>query len=225
MSVLDYLKRLPESALSASSWLVWTALVFEFVIGLFTGQYTSSFIALGTFLLTLVPVVLAHRTDLYIPKGVTASMVLFIFATLFLGEIGNYYDRFWWWDTMLHGGSAIGFGLLGFVFIFMLFQGDRYAAPPWAVGFFAFCFAMSIGAIWEIFEFAMDHIFGLNMQKSGLVDTMWDLILDAIGGLIGASAGAIYMAREEGGLFGGVLREVITRNRRYFRKYRSSNDS
>lgn len=200
--------------------LVWLALTVEFVAGLFTGRYTSSFIALGTFGLTLLPLLFARRLHIYIPRSFMAGIVLFIFATLFLGEVGDFYNRYWWWDVVLHGGSALGFGLIGFVAIFMLFQGDRYAAPPWAMGLFAFCFAMAIGVIWEIFEYAMDQLFGLNMQKSGLQDTMWDLIVDAGGGLFGAVSGAIYVARDQGAPFASLFRDFITRNKRLFGKYR-----
>jgi hypothetical protein len=139
---------------------------------------------------------------------------------VFLGEVHNFYERFWWWDTMMHGGSAIGFGLIGFILVFMMFQGDRFAAPPLAVAFFAFCFALSIGTLWEVFEFAMDHFFGLNMQKSGLVDTMSDLIVDAVGALIGAGAGFGYLkGRAKGGL-SSLLDEFVRTNPRLFRRFR-----
>ncbi len=75
----------------------------------------------------------------------------------------------------------------------MLFEGDRFAAPPIAIAFLSFCVAMAIGGIWEIFEFSMDQFFGMNMQKSGLVDTMWDLIVDALGTLFAAVTGFLYL--------------------------------
>jgi hypothetical protein len=52
---------------------------------------------------------------------------------------------------------------------------------------------LSIGALWEIFEFLMDSLFGLNMQKSGLIDTMWDLIVDALGALVISILGYLYL--------------------------------
>ncbi|AJE46439.1 hypothetical protein [Celeribacter indicus] len=200
--------------------LVWVALIVELVASLVSGRYVSSFVALGTFGLTLLPMVFASRFHIYVPPSFMTAIVLFIFATIFLGEVGDFYERYWWWDVILHGGSAVGFGLIGFLAIFMLVQGDRYAAPPWGIGLFAFCFAMTIGALWEIFEYAMDQTFGMNMQKSGLQDTMWDLIVDAGGGLVGATCGTIYMARKTGAPFSGVLRDFIDRNERFFEKFR-----
>ena len=118
----------------------------------------------------------------------------------------------------MHGFSAIGFGLVGFIFAFALFEGDRYAAPAWAITFISICFAIAIGVVWEIFEYFMDQSFGLNMQKSGLHDTMWDLIADLIGGTIGAFSGYGYLkGREKGGL-PKLIAEFIRLNRSIFKK-------
>lgn len=60
-------------------------------------------------------------------------------------------------------------------------------------------FALGVGALWEIFEFTMDSLFGMNMQKpmlgdpSGLTDTMWDLIVDATGALVISVLGWRYL--------------------------------
>ena len=92
----------------------------------------------GILLLTSLPLVFFRRHEIYIPPVFEMLAIAFIFASLFLGEVRGYYIRFWWWDVMLHGGSAIGFGLIGFVLVFMMFQGDRFAAPSGAIAFFAF---------------------------------------------------------------------------------------
>ncbi len=143
----------------------------------------------------------------------------FVFGTLFLGEVYDFYERFWWWDIVLHGLSAMGFGIVGFLFAFYLFQGDKYAAPPWALALIAFCFALSIGTLWEVFEFAMDQLFGLNMQKSGLVDTMSDLIVDAVGALVGAGAGFLWLKGQETTI-SGLIEEFVATNQRLYRRVR-----
>ena len=103
----------------------------------------------------------------------------------------------------------------------MLFEGDRFKAPPVALAVLSFCFAVSIGAVWEIFEFSMDQFFGMNMQKSGLMDTMWDLIMDFIGALIGAGTGYAYLkGRAKGGLM-GLIDDFVRRNPRFFRRHRN----
>lgn len=199
---------------------IWLILLLAFVGGIAIGRLSLSFIAGITFLLTLVPVYFAQRMEVKLPLSFIAAIVVFIFATIFLGEAIDFYEKYWWWDIVLHGGSALGFGLIGFLFVFTLFEGDRYAAPPVVVAFMALNFAVTIGVLWEIFEFAMDQWFGLNMQKSGLVDTMGDLIVDVAGASLGAGAGYLYLSGRDVGGVHYFVDGFIKLNRRLFRKHR-----
>ncbi len=200
--------------------LVWAALLFIAADALIQWQLSLVFIALATLALSLAPVLVARWAQIHVPASFMLAVVLFVGGTLFLGEVYDFYGRFWWWDMLMHGGSAVGFGLIGFVLVFMMFQGDRFAAPHGAVAFFAFCFALAIGAMWEIFEFTMDHVFGFNMQKSGLVDTMTDLIIDTGGALLGAASGYGYLkGREHRGL-PRLIGDFVQRNPRFFRRFR-----
>ncbi len=200
--------------------IIWVLLALFALDAVMQGNWPLAFVALATLGLSLVPLYAARWADVVVPPSFIAAIVVFVGGTLFLGEVFDFYNRFWWWDMVMHAGSAIGFGLIGFVLVFMMFQGDRYAAPPLAVAFFAFCFALAIGGLWEIFEFGMDQIFGLNMQKSGLMDTMADLIMDFIGALIGAGAGYAYLkGRAKGGLM-GLIDDFVQRNPRLFKRHR-----
>lgn len=192
-------------------------LLAEALIAAWRGVLPAIFITLAALVLTLVPGLLASRIGLRLPPSFLAAIALFVLATLYLGEVYDFYDRFWWWDLVLHFGSAMGFGILGFLLIFMLFQGDRYAAPPWALGLLSFCAALAVGALWEIFEYAMDTLFGFNMMKSGLPDTMADLIVDAIGAALAALAGVVYLLGRAGRL-GAPFDVFIETNRARFRK-------
>ncbi|MBV2359230.1 hypothetical protein KUH32_05570 [Thalassococcus sp. CAU 1522] len=197
---------------------IWAFLTLELSVALVTGRWTTAFVAAATLGLSALPALFAARFDIRLPVSFFAAAVLFIFATIYLGEVGDFYERYWWWDIMLHGGSAMGFGLIGFLFVFMLFEGNRYAAPPIAVAFISFCFAVTIGAVWEIFEFGMDQLFGFNMQKSGLTDTMTDLIVNCAGAAVGAAAGYFYLkGRQLGGPI-AAIEEFVRLNRRLFRK-------
>lgn len=200
--------------------IIWAVLALLMLDALVQHNWPLAFVALATLMLSLAPVVVARWAEIVVPPSFIAAIVVFVGGTLFLGEVYDFYNRFWWWDLVMHSGSAVGFGLIGFVLVFMMFQGDRYAAPPIAVAFFAFCFALAIGALWEIFEFGMDQVFGLNMQKSGLMDTMWDLIMDFLGALIGAGAGYAYLkGRAKGGLM-GLIDDFVQRNPRFFSRHR-----
>jgi len=199
-------------------YLIWATLIVATFTAIFLGRWSMGFVAVATLFVSIAPTVLAERYHINLPWTFFTGIVMFIFATLFLGEAFDFYERYWWWDILLHASSAVGFGLVGFVFVFALFEGDRYAAPAWAISFIAMCFAIAFGVAWEIFEYTMDQFFGLNMQKSGPLDTMWDLIVDAVGGFVGAFSGFGYLkGREKGGLQ-QVIAEFVRLNRGFFSK-------
>ncbi len=192
-------------------------LAAEALAAAWNGVWPAAFVTLAALALTVLPGGLARRVGLRLPPSFLAAIALFVLATLYLGEVYDFYNRFWWWDLVLHFGFAMGFGILGFLLIFMLFQGDRYAAPPWALGVLSFCVALAVGALWEIFEYAMDTLFGFNMMKSGLPDTMGDLIVDAVGAMLAALAGVVYLLGRAGRL-GAPFDQFIQTNRARFRK-------
>lgn len=199
--------------------VIWAMLLSAALIALGLSRWSLAFVSFATLALSLLPPLLAARWSLRLPLPFLLFTTLFFFASIFLGEALDFYERLWWWDIVLHGFSALGFGLTGFLFVFMLFEGDRFAAPPSAIAFISFCVAMTVGATWEIFEYTMDLSFGLNMQKSGLDDTMGDLIVDAVGGLIASLTGYFYLRRNAAGLLGRGLGQFIQMNQRLFRKY------
>lgn len=192
-------------------------LALEAAVAAWRGVWPAVFVTLVALALTVLPGHLASRMGLRLPPSFLAAIALFVLATLYLGEVYDFYDRFWWWDLVLHFGSAMGFGILGFLLILMLFHGDRYAAPPWAVGALSFCLAMTVGVLWEIFEYAMDSLFGFNMMKSGLPDTMGDFIVNTLGAALAAGAGVIYLLGRAGRL-GAPFDLFIETNRARFRK-------
>lgn len=200
--------------------LLQIVLLGEAVAGLVFARWSLLVVALAALALIQLPHRFARWFGVVLPPSFLSALALFIFATIYLGEAYDFYHRYWWWDIVLHFGSAVSFGLFGFLFIFMMFEGDRYAAPPLAIAFLSFCFALSIGAVWEVFEFGMDQVFGLNMQKSGLVDTMTDLIVDMLGALLGALSGYLYLLGRSFGGGGRLIDEYIRMNRRLYAKFR-----
>ena len=201
--------------------VIWAALLIAGLIALGFTRWSLAFVSFATLGLSLLPPLLAARWSLKLPLPFLVATTLFFFATIFLGEAFDFYERLWWWDLALHGSSAVGFGLTGFLLVFMLFEGDRFATPPSAIAAITFCVAMSIGATWEIFEYTMDASFGLNMQKSGLDDTMGDLIVNGIGSLTASLTGYIYLTRDSEGWIGRRLSQFIKINRKFYQKYKA----
>jgi hypothetical protein len=197
-------------------YVIWAFLAGASVYGTLTGQFVGAFVALATLLLTLVPIYFSHLLGVRTPPLFVAAIALFLCATLFLGEVGGFYRMFWWWDIALHLWSAAGFAVMGAVLMLILVGSARLQAAPITIALFAFCFAVTIGALWEIFEFAMDQGFGMNMQKSGLFDTMGDLFVDCLGAAVGAAAGFGYLKGWRGGPLISGIRRFMIGNRHLF---------
>lgn len=186
--------RLPNIHKSLTLLLQATLLV-GVILSCFQGRWLAAAVTTAIIIVTLLPLVLGRRFDVLIPPEFELFTVVFVYASLFLGEVHGYYIRYWWWDAVLHTGSGFLLGVLGFLLVYVLNERQDVSLHmrPRFVALFAFMFAVGMGALWEIFEFAMDQLFGMNMQKSGLVDTMWDLIVDTIGALVVAVLGWMYM--------------------------------
>lgn len=191
---------------------------------LYEQQWLTAVVIAGAMLVTYLPSVFERKFDLSIPAEFELLLLLFIYASIFLGEVRDYYQRFWWWDVALHTISGLLLGLLGFLLVYVLnnSRNIEFHLKPRFVALFAFLFAVAMGALWEIFEFSMDQLFGANMQKpmlgdpSGLTDTMWDLIVDTLGAAIISCLGWWHMARRSESFIDVWIRKFIDRNPRLF---------
>jgi uncharacterized membrane protein YjdF len=112
-------------------------------------------------------------------------------------------------------------GFVGFLIVYILYTEKRIKTTPRFVMLFSFCFAVAIGALWEIVEFTIDSSLGWNMQKSGLVDTMWDLIVDAIGAFVVSLSGYFYLKRKNQlPFFERGLRRFMEKNPKLLRTWK-----
>lgn len=184
-------------------------LVIAGIVAALQGSWTVLFASSITLAVIFLPAALGRNVKLNLPVSFHFIVTLFIYVTLFLGEIGGFYERFWWFDVLLHMGSALVFGIVGFMILYTLYDTNRFVAQPFLIGLFSFAFAVAIGAVWEIFEFTMDSFFGFNMQKSGLVDTMWDLIVDSIGALIASTVGYYYIKEKGKGFLSRAIKRFV----------------
>jgi len=176
-------------------------------------QWLGAFSGIVVLLLTFAPAMIERQLRVPLPVEFTLITCLFLFASYGLGEARDFYARFWWWDLALHGLSALIIGLIGFLAIYVFYMTHRVRVAPLYVAIITFALAVSVGTIWEIFEFLMDWFAGLNMQKSGLVDTMTDLIINAFGALIAAAIGFFYVRNEDYLLGRRLIRSLVEKNR------------
>jgi hypothetical protein len=218
----------PDVATRVYRWIaILVAVVMTLDLGfvLYAGHWLTAFLIVTIMGVILAPTLLGDRLPVRIPAEFQALTLLFIFASLFLGEIRRYYDRFWWWDLALHASSSLLLGVLGFLLVYVLNESRRIEQHmrPHFVALFAFLFSLSVGTLWELFEFAMDEAFGLNMQKptpgdpSGLTDTMWDLLVDVVSALAISIYGWWYMVDPAQSFIERWIDKFIAGNPRLFR--------
>lgn len=202
-------------------------LIAEIAFALWGQRWATAVLTSMIVAITFFPVLLERRFRIHIPPELQLAAIGFVFASLFLGEIHDYYNRFWWWDMALHTTSGFLLGILGFLLVYIMNETEKIQVhmKPGFVALFAFLFALGIGALWEIFEFTMDSVLGTNMQKpmlddpSGLTDTMWDLIVDAIGALVISILGWRYLKKgNKKSFLERWIDGFIEKNPRFFRK-------
>ncbi|MGC9602484.1 MAG: hypothetical protein ABSE76_01965 [Minisyncoccia bacterium] len=167
---------------------------------LLRGNWESAVSTLLIFLLMFVPSILKERYRLYLPFTLDLGIVIFIFSTLFLGEVGRFYDRIPLWDKFLHFQSGLLLGATGYVLLYILNEHKhlKLNLSPLFVSIFAVAFSLAIGAVWEMFEFAGDayfsaHLVNYSPWQASNADTMWDLIADGGGALIVSMVGYFWM--------------------------------
>ena len=196
------------------------AMLAGLVLAAVERHWLDTFAVACIMLLTLLPALFRRQFRVFIPPEFELLVIIFVFASLFLGEVREYYVRFWWWDLALHSGSALLLGMFGFMLVYVLNE-ERHIGLHMKAGFaafFSFTFALAVGALWEIFEFGMDGVFGLNMQKSGLVDTMWDLIVDAAGALLVSVLGYVWMRSGTESFVSRGIARFVQANPRFFER-------
>ena len=166
---------------------------------------------LGIFAMAL-PKILKYKTNLIIPSNMMLLYAIFLYCAIYLGEVQYFYYHIPHWDTILHTFSGFMLGALGFSFVLILNKTERIpvALSPSFVAVFAFCFSVSLGTMWEIYEFTADGLLATNMQKyaaeaavpfigrTAVIDTMKDLVVDTLGALVMSIIGYISIKYKKG---------------------------
>lgn len=174
----------------------------------------------------LLPGWLARKWRVEIPSGMMILYLLFLYAAIYLGEVQSFYYRIPHWDMILHGFSGGMLGALAFSFVRLLNNSDRVHVElnPLFTAVFAFCFSITLGVFWEFYEYSVDGMLGLNMQKflqengamfsgrDALCDTMQDLIINAVGALFTSVVGFISLKYKKGWVEKVMLRRQPPRD-------------
>ena len=157
--------------------------VLTMVAEIFNRNFYNVFLCLLTLVLFNIPRFVDLKLNIKLPTMLEVVILLFIFAAEILGEIQSFYTIFPYWDTILHTINGFIMAAIGFALIDILNQDPRFHInmSPFFVAFVAFCFSMTIGVVWEFFEFGMDQFLGYDMQKDTVLSAITSVMLNPDG--------------------------------------------
>ncbi len=149
----------------------------------FLHNYEGIFVGILTLILFGIPTFIERKTDIDLPPVLEGIIYCFIFAAEILGEIASFYTKIPYWDTMLHTINGFLMAAIGFALVDIFNRSDRFSVKlsPLFLAIVAFCFSMTVGVLWEFFEFAMDTYFGTDMQKDWIVTAINSVKFDPNG--------------------------------------------
>lgn len=149
--------------------LVILCMILQFI----RGDLNNAFLCLLSLILFIIPFFIQNKFKIDLPNTLEILILLFIFSAEILGEINNFYGVIPFWDTMLHTingflAAGVGFGL----FDLLNKNTKSVNLSPIFLSIVAFCFSMTIGVLWEFFEFSADKYLKLDMQKDRIVENI-----------------------------------------------------
>ncbi|HNW05852.1 MAG TPA: hypothetical protein PK655_04115 [archaeon] len=208
------------------------SLVIAVVLEIINKNYEFLYITILSIILCLVPFFIQRKYEIRLPSEIQLATVLFIYSGIFLGEVQNFYVKYWWWDSLLHTFSGFAMGLVVFGALYVLYKTQKIKTKPIFIAIIIFSVTMTIGVLWEIYEFSFDSFAGGNMQRAknlcpetgycdsrlGLMDTMKDFMLNGIGAIFASVLGYIYIKKGEQFLLNGMIKRFIENNPKLFYK-------
>ena len=149
------------------------------VLQIIHGDFGNAFLCLLSIVLLLMPSFISHKLNITLPNTLEIIIYLFIFSSEILGEINNFYEIIPYWDTILHTINGFLCAAIGFSLVNLLNNTSRKInLSPMYLCIVAFCFSMTIGVLWEFFEFGADQLLKVDMQKDRIVQTISSVELD-----------------------------------------------
>ena len=156
------------------------SVVAMLVAQIFNQNYENVLLCVLTLVLFMLPSAFERRLHIDLPDTLEIIILLFIYAAEILGEIRDFYIDFPFWDTMLHTMNGFLCAAIGFALVDILNREETVSLhlSPFFMAVTAFCFSMTIGVLWEFFEFSMDQFILVDMQKDTIINTISTVNLD-----------------------------------------------
>ena len=155
-------------------------IIFTLIRAVLRREYQSVFLCSLSLVLMIMPSIISRRLKIVLPDTLEIVILLFIFAAEILGELNSFYVRVPHWDTMLHTINGFLCAAIGFALVDMMNRNDRFTfqLSPLYLAIVSFCFSMTVGVLWEFFEFSGDYFLGMDMQKDTIVHAIHSVNMD-----------------------------------------------
>lgn len=159
------------------------SVILVMIAEIFNQNWNNVFLCILTLVLFLLPVFVDKKLHISLPNTLEIVILLFIYSAEILGEINEYYLHFTGWDSMLHTMNGFLMAAIGFSLVDILNQSDRFSIKlsPFFVALVSFCFSMTVGVLWEFFEFGMDVFAHTDMQKDTILPVISSVMLNPEG--------------------------------------------
>ena len=187
--IIKYIKQLKEQMMNKRNgtfvlyMILRTLVIAILVLSLIEKRYESVATCALVLVLFLVPSFLERKLHFELPSTIEKIVLLFIYAAEIMGELQEFYLRVSWWDTMLHTMNGFLCAAVGFALVDILNSNPnvKLSLSPFYLAFVSFCLSMTVGVVWEFFEFSMDWFFHFDMQKDTVITTISSVMLNPDG--------------------------------------------
>ncbi len=172
-----------NKVLTAAYFILPAIVIGIMVRQILVGNWNNVMMCGLTLVLFLIPSFVERKIKIDVPDTLEIIILLFIFAAEILGEIRQYYVTLEYWDTMLHTVNGFLMAAIGFSLVDILNRNKKFSIELSAVfvALVAFCFSMTIGVVWEFFEYGMDSLFDTDMQKDTYIQQVSSVELNPSG--------------------------------------------
>ncbi len=182
ISRAELISQIKSKRLVFAVWAILRILILAVAVrSAMQGLWESFFVCLLALMLFLAPPLVEKKLHLKLPTALEVTVLIFIFCAEILGEIECYYIKYAFWDSMLHTVNGFLFAAFGFCLVDLLNENPniKFQLSPTFQALTAFCFSMTIGIFWEFFEYGMDNLLMLDMQKDTIIYAFQSVTLDA----------------------------------------------
>ena len=152
------------------------------ILQILRGDLNNALLCLLSLILLFAPLFIQNKFEITLPNDLEIAIYLFIFSAEILGEIDNFFGIIPYWDIILHTINGFLATAVGFSLVDLLNKNSKNInLSPFYLCLVAFCFSMTIGVLWEFFEYGCDKFLNVDMQKDTVIQKISSVALNPDG--------------------------------------------